>query len=170
MFKVGDAVVHPIRGAGIVVDIEELERREGPKPYYNIDLIAHPDTILMIPVSKAEDEGIRQVISKSNLEEVWHILDADPEELPSNYRTRHKAMKEKLQTGDIRKIAEAIRDMAWYRRQRGELTTRGRRIYQRGMSLLAGEVAATREIGVNAAKAQIRKKLRKNLPRVTDEG
>jgi RNA polymerase-interacting CarD/CdnL/TRCF family regulator len=163
MFKVGDAVVHPTRGAGIVIDVEELRRRGDTEPYYNIDLLAPADTILMIPVNGAESQGVREAIQRSHLGKVWHVLQEDPEKLPSNYRTRHKLLNDKLYTGDILKVAEAVRDMAWRRRGEG-LTTRGRRIYKKGMRLLAGEIAAAQEIGLADAKAQVRKELRRSLP------
>jgi RNA polymerase-interacting CarD/CdnL/TRCF family regulator len=55
--------------------------------------------------------------------------------------------------------------MAWRRKQDDKgLTHRGKRLYEQGMKLLAGEVAAVEEIDLSDARTQIWKQLRENLP------
>jgi RNA polymerase-interacting CarD/CdnL/TRCF family regulator len=61
------------------------------------------------------------------------------------------------------KVAEAVRDMAWRQKQEGSLTTRGKRMYEEGMMLLAGELAASQDIDLMDAEAQIRAKLGESL-------
>jgi RNA polymerase-interacting CarD/CdnL/TRCF family regulator len=57
--------------------------------------------------------------------------------------------------------------MAWRRKQQGNLTTRGKRMYEEGMMLLAGEIAATQDIALIDAEAQVRAKLDESLSPVT---
>jgi len=164
MFEVGDAVVHPIRGAGFVTDIEELQRREGNREYYKIELLSQVPTNLMIPVESADSIGLRYAIRQSRLNRVWRVLCASPESLPSNYRARYKVVESKLETGDIFQIAEVVRDMAWRQKQEGSLNTRGKRMYEEGIRLLAGEIAAAQGIDLMDGEAQVRDRVWENLP------
>ena len=67
MFEVGDAVVHPVRGAGVVTDIEELQRDGGNKAYYKIKLLSQVRTSLMVPVKDAATRGLRHAVERSKL-------------------------------------------------------------------------------------------------------
>lgn len=162
MFKAGDPVVHPVRGAGVVVCVEERQWRGTNDKYYRIKLLGQPASSLMVPISVAKTIGLRRAIPQSELDRVWQVLCADPEALPADHRERYELLESKLYAGDVLQIAEAVRDMAWRQRREGSLTTRGKRIYKEGMMLLAGEVAATQGMALHDAEAQIRAKLKDN--------
>jgi CarD family transcriptional regulator len=159
MFKEGDAVVHPIRGAGVVKRVEEREWRGADALYYRIGLLSQPGSSLMIPVGAAEDLGLRRAASQSRLSKVWKVLGTDPEKLPKEHKERYQLLEDKLHAGDVLQVAEAVRDMAWRRHREGRLTTRGKRMYEEGMTLLAGEIAAAKGIGIADAEIQVRDKL-----------
>ncbi len=159
MFKVGDAIVHPAFGAGVVTGLKELRYSGNPSQYYQIKLLKRTDTRLMVPVQEVEDRGIRRAISGKLLDRVWLILGQAPQALPDNYKSRHKLLEDKFSAGDIILIAEAVRDAAGRRRKRS-LTDRGKRIYRRGLTLLISELAAAQDIGLAEAEAQVRDKLR----------
>lgn len=156
MFKPGDAVVHPTRGAGIVTGFKKFGKLEEAEKYYQIQLFGGTQTSLMIPVSTAEEHGLRPATPVSKLEQVWKKLQEDPEKLAKNHRTRYRALEDKLQTGDVFQIAEAVRDISWRRRVEEGLTVKGRRLYKRAMQLLAGEIAASEGIDLQEAQDKIR--------------
>jgi len=155
MFKVGDVVVHPARGAGVIAGIEEFERNGNPRRYYRIELVAKPGISLMVPIKEAETIGLRHAVSQSKLSKVWHVLRACPRALPDDHKKRYGLLEERLRSGDILQVAEAVRDLIWRQREIG-LTGKGRRFLQRALTVLAGEIAAVQGIGVEEAEAQIR--------------
>ena len=159
MFEVGDAVVHPIRGAGVVTDIEELRRDGHNKAYYRIRLLSQVRTNLMIPVKDAAARGLRRAIRRSKLNRVWHVLRASPDKLPADYEKRHELLERRLCSGDLFQIAEAVRDLAWRQHKENGLTVTGRRLYRRGIKLLAGEVAAAQGTDLTDGEAQVRNQL-----------
>jgi CarD family transcriptional regulator len=163
-FKTGDAIVHPVRGAGIVMRIEERRWRGSNNLYYRIKLLGQPASSLMIPISNAATIGLRRAISLSSLNQVWQVLCATPGILPTDHKERYQVLEGKLHAGDVLQVAEAVRDMTWRRQQEGNLTTRGKQMYEEGMMLLAGELAATQDIDMTDAEAQIRDKLSESLP------
>jgi len=165
MFREGDAVVHPARGAGIVTHIVRRQAQEGNKLYYKIALQDGMGTYVMIPTKAVKRLGLRRAIGQSKLYQVWRVLTAKARELPSDHKERYKILEDKLHAGDIFQTAEVVRDLAGRQQRAGSLTTVGKRIYDRGMMLLAGEIAVTQSIELADAEAQIREKLRDSLSR-----
>jgi CarD family transcriptional regulator len=163
MFKKGDAVVHPIRGAGVIKRVEERQWRGADALYYKIGLLSQPGSSLMIPVGVAKELGLRRAVSRSRLSQVWQVLSTDPEKLPKEHKERYQLLEDKLHAGDVLQVAEAVRDMTWRRHREGRLTTRGKRMYEEGMTLLAGEIAASEGIDIADAETQVRDKLQESL-------
>lgn len=163
MFEAGEAIVHPVRGAGVVESIEERQWHGSRKPHYRIKLLGQPTSSLIIPVTVAETIGMRRAIPPSKLNQVWRVLRADPQTLPTERNERYQLLKDKLHAGDVLKVAEVVKDMAWRQQHRPGLTARGKQIYQEGIMLLAGEIAATRGTALADAEAEIKAKLRERL-------
>jgi CarD family transcriptional regulator len=163
MFKAGDAIVHPIRGAGVVERVEERHWRGSDDLYYRINLLNQPGTKLMVPTGAAEALGLRRAIPLSELNKVWHVLLAIPNELPTKHKIRYQLLDDKLHTGDVFQVAEVVRDMAWRRQRKGHLTITGKRKYEEAISILAGEIAAVQDSDMDDAEAQIQAKLVESL-------
>jgi CarD family transcriptional regulator len=154
-FEIGERVVHPIHGAGIVESVEKKEYRGIEDIYYRIRLLGPVSTSVMLPESVADEVGVRRAVSGDELKAVWQRLSSQPEELPGNHKKRYAVLEDKLETADPCQIAEVIRDMAWRQKEEGKLNTVGRRHYQNGLRFLAGEVAAIEDIEVEHAEAKI---------------
>ena len=158
-FKVGDTVVHCVRGAGVVVGVEERQWRESSEMYYRIQLLNTPKSRLLIPASAAEEIGLRHPIAQSKLGQVWRVLLADPRTLPTDHKERYALLAAKLNAGDVLQVAEVVRDMTWRQRHKGRLTMRGKQMYEDGMMRLAGEIAVVQNIELTDAETEIRTKL-----------
>jgi CarD family transcriptional regulator len=120
-------------------------------------------TSIKIPVQVAKEKGLRYAIQQSGLGQVWRVLCAVPKKLPANYKERYQLIESILRTGKILRIAEAVRDMAWRRKREGKLNTRGKRMYEKGVKLLAGEIAVAQDTDLAEAEAQVRNRLRERL-------
>ena len=154
MFETGDAVAHPIRGAGTVAGVEEREWHESPVSYYKIELIDPPGTDLWVPASMVEDVGLRRAITPSELDQVWSVLRDAPNTLPENPKERQALLEETVGSGDILQIGGAVRDISW-RGQHGKLRAASEQLLDRGMKLLTGEVALAQSISLSEARSQI---------------
>ena len=165
-FTTGDAVVHPIRGAGIVERIVERTWHGNSESYYRIRLLGQSGTMLMIPTSVAEKLGLRCAISRSDMRQLWGVLLATPMNLPDKHKDLTQFLQGKLGTGDIFQVAEVVRDMAW-RQWKTHLSATAKRLYEEGIRLLVGEIAAARGIEFVDAETQVRARLREHLSSAT---
>jgi CarD family transcriptional regulator len=161
-FTTGDAIVHPIRGAGVVERIVERKWQGNTELYYRIRLLGQSGTMLMIPTSVAEKLGMRCAISRSDIRRLWCILLATPGNLPDDHKELQQFLEGKLGTGDIFQVAEVVRDMAW-RQWKNHLSATVKQLYEEGIRLLVGEIAATQDIEFLDADIQFRARLREHL-------
>ena len=83
----------------------------------------------------------------------------EPEVLPDEHKERYAVIEGKLEEGDIFQITEAVRDLAWRREEKRNLTTVGGRLYETGLGFLASELAGVQGSDVDTAKAQIAERL-----------
>ena len=155
-FKVGDKIVHPSHGAGVITEIKALKffGADG-KQYYSIELVSEPGTVVMVPIHDSDKVGLRHPVSASRLSRVWRQLCAPPQTLPSDHNERYRIVREKLDDGDVLQIAEILRDLWWKDHTVRKLTSEGKRLFDRGLRLLASEVAVAQDRDLNDAEAQI---------------
>ena len=147
MFDIGDKVVHPTHGAGQVTDIKKQDLLEQYQRYYVIDL-AVDDRTLMIPVSKAEEIGLRCISQETALSKVWRTLGATAETLPDDHKRRQEYIQEKLKTGDAIQVAEVVRDLSALKRE-DHLTSFDTKLLERAQQFLSSEVALVEGVQVS---------------------
>lgn len=110
MPKVGDIIVYPMHGAGVIENIEECEIMGEQKSYYVLKL-PMGSLKVMIPVDNAENIGLREVIGKAELEEVVKILKAKPEKAVGSWNKRFQMNLDKMKTGDLKEVARVARNL-----------------------------------------------------------
>ena len=158
-FEIGETVVHPHYGAGVITEIQERHSLGPRRRYYSIELLGDPQTTVMVPLGQEESVGLREPISEARLSCLWRILRGKPEVLPDEHKKRYALIEGKLEEGDALQIAEAVRDLAWRREEKRALTKVGERLYETGLGFLASELAGVQGSDVDAAEAQIAERL-----------
>jgi CarD family transcriptional regulator len=152
-FEVGDKIVHPAHGAGVIAAIEQSEVLDEFSRYYVIDLAAQ-DMRLMVPVRTAKEIGLRSVAGARKSKTVLKILEEDPEELPDDFKKRQALLTDRLRTGEAEELAAVVRDMA-HRSQKKTYSPTEARLYEQARGMLAGEMALAQGKSVNDALEQI---------------
>ncbi len=153
MFQVGDKVVHPTHGAGIVSGIEERQLVDEFSRYYVISLAA-TDMTLMIPVRTAEKIGLRPVARPAQVAAIYETLGSRPSELINDFKQRQAILAERLKSGDILDVAQVVRDLHWRDVQSPLSPTESRQL-ESAKQQLASELSLAEDIGVEQAMARI---------------
>ncbi len=110
MFSVGDRIVHPMHGAGVIQKIEEKKILGEVRAYYVLKLPCN-DMDVMLPVDSEESVGIRSIVDKSVIDKVLETLKAPSSVMDSNWNRRCRSNMELLRTGDILRVAEVVRNL-----------------------------------------------------------
>ena len=110
MFSVGDKIVHPMHGAGVIQKIEEKKILGEVRAYYVLKLPCN-DMDVMLPVDSEESVGIRSIVDKSVIDKVLETLKSPSSAMDSNWNRRCRSNMELLRTGDILRVAEVVRNL-----------------------------------------------------------
>jgi len=79
---------------------------------------------VMIPIDSILRVGLREVIDKGMIEEVFEVLRNPNGEMSSNWNRRYRDHLEKIKSGDILEVAEVVRNLTRRDREKG-LSTGG---------------------------------------------
>ena len=69
MFNIGDKIVYPMHGAGVIDSIEEKDILGEKQAYYILKLPG--EVKAMVPVDKAEQVGVRSIIDKTSADKAF---------------------------------------------------------------------------------------------------
>src|SRR3982074_442227 len=110
-FKIGDKAVYPGQGVGEVLGIEHKEIAGQRQSFYVLKILEHGMKI-MIPINKVGSVGLRDIISGEEVAEVYSILKTKAVAVDSTtWNRRYREYMEKIKTGSVFEIAEALRDL-----------------------------------------------------------
>ncbi|MEK3797227.1 CarD family transcriptional regulator [Peribacillus sp. FSL H8-0477] len=109
LFQIGDQIVYPMHGAGIIESIEDKEIQGEVHQYYVLQM---PNKIqVMLPVGKIKNFSIRKVVDTLTLENVLRLFHNGETDRTLNFKERYKSNMEKMKTGKIQEGAEVLRDL-----------------------------------------------------------
>lgn len=122
MFNVGDKIVYPMHGAGVIDSIEEKNILGEKQAYY---ILKMPGEVkVMVPTAKAEEIGVRGIINKKDAEKVFDVLEANETEMSMNWNKRYRDNMEKMKSGDIYEVADVVRNLSFKQKEKGLSTRR----------------------------------------------
>ena len=137
MYNVGDKVVYPMHGAGVIDAIEEKEILGEKQSYY---ILKMPGEVkVMVPISTAEQHGIRNVIDKAEAEKVINVLEQDETEMEKNWNKRYRDNMDKMKSGDIYEIADVVRNLSFKQKEKG-LSTGEKKMLHNAKQILVSEL------------------------------
>lgn len=149
MFKVGDKVVYPMHGAGIIEAIEEQEVL-GYRQRYYVMRLPITEMKVMVPCESTRNAGIRAVISDHMFQQVLEVLRARKTLMAKNWNHRYRANMEKIKSGNILELAEVVRNLSLRDREKG-LSTGERKMLDSARQILLSEIILARNLGADQA-------------------
>lgn len=141
-FRVGDKAVYPKHGVGVVSAIEEKEIYGQTQKFYVLRILEN-DMKVMVPESAAKNNGLRKIITTREVEEVFKVLKDHNNASTDHHQTwnrRYREYREKLNSGDVRRIAEVLRDLSILKFHK-DLSFSERKTLDNARSLLTKELA-----------------------------
>jgi len=149
----GDNVVYPHHGAGVVIKKESRELLGEKRDYLTIKIL-HNDMTVMVPCENAHLAGLRRVIDEEQVKRVIDVLTGEMSEMPKNWNRRFKHNREKIKTGDVYELAEVVRNLAIREWEKG-LSTGEKQMYTRAKKILASEFMYALEKDEDGAEAYL---------------
>ena len=137
MYNVGDKIVYPMHGAGVIDAIEEKDILGEKQAYY---ILKMPGEVkVMIPTAKADEVGVRNIIDKESADKVFGVLEKDETEMDKNWNKRYRDNMEKMKSGDIYEIADVVRNLSFKQKEKG-LSTGEKKMLNNAKQILVSEL------------------------------
>lgn len=153
MFRVGDVVVYPHHGAGIIEGISE-KSIEGETKKYFVLRMCQGNLKVMVPAESSHQVGIRNIIGKDEVKKVFRVLGEKQSPMPSNWNHRYKKNRDKLRSGDIFQVAEVVRNLTLRDIDKG-LSSGEKRMLNQAREILASELMYAVEVEAEEALRMI---------------
>jgi CarD family transcriptional regulator len=139
-FKVGDMAVYPAHGVGEVKSIESREILGSKQTFYVLQILDSGMKI-MVPTANVSTVGLREIISESEVDDVYTILkERDVKIDNQTWNRRYREYMDKIKTGSVYEIAEVVRDLYLLKFEK-ELSFGERKMLDTAKNLLVKELA-----------------------------
>lgn len=143
MYKVGEKIVYPMHGAGIITAFEEKEILGSMQKYYVLE-ISGVGTSHLVPVATADTIGVRPVINKSAVDKIYELISTHTEEDTSNWNKRYRENLKKMKTGALEEVAKVVSSLS-VRETEKPLSTSEKKMLTNATNILVSELALATE-------------------------
>ncbi|MEL7569302.1 MAG: CarD family transcriptional regulator [Eubacteriaceae bacterium] len=137
MYKVGEMVVHPLYGAGVInsITIDNM---------YELKLDSGR-MIMSVPIDSAEQVGLRKVHTSAEINVLLDKIQSDSREIDLNWSKRYKDNLEKIKSGKLLLVSQVVADLIKIDRSKG-LSTGEKKMLNNAKKILVSEVACVKDL------------------------
>jgi CarD family transcriptional regulator len=138
-FQVGDKVIYPNHGLGIVERIEDKTILGTTCGFFHLRIVAN-DTTVLVPVSNVDGVGLRRAISDEEVERLFGLLGDGKIDNHQNWKGRFKDNSDKMRSGSIYEVADVLKSLTFLAKSKS-LSFREKRMLDRAKFLIISEVS-----------------------------
>ena len=158
MFRIGDKIVHPMHGAGVVDGIVQRKVNGVVRDYYTLKLPIG-GMLVMIPTDHCEQIGVRAILSGDEAEQVLDQPSDVQVEMQSNWNHRYRANMERLKSGNLLEVAKVVKGLAQREKRRG-LSNGERKMLHSARQILVSEIGLAQSITYQEAEDRLEEALK----------
>ena len=151
-FEVGDLAVYPAHGVGRIESIESRVINGDTHDFYIMKIIDN-GMVIMIPTSNVDSVGLRTVVDKTQIPDIYAVLTEKKDDLQDNqtWNRRYKEYMDKLKTGSPFDVAAVFRDLYMLKLSK-DLSFGERKLLDTARTLLMREICTAK----NQEESQVR--------------
>ena len=153
MYRIGDKIVHPMHGAGIVDEIVTRKVNNVQREYYSLRL-PMGGMLVLIPTDHCAEIGVRPVLDPQEADAILAGLSDLQVKLESNWNHRYQENMQRLKSGDLLEVAKVVKSLLLRDTRRG-LSTGERKMLHSAKQILVSEVSLAHDIPFEEAEARI---------------
>lgn len=150
MYGIGQRVVHPMHGAGVIESVTE-ELLHGAARTYYVFRQAVSGLVLKLPTDSCEAIGVRLLYDRERMDAVLSAIPSLTVEEERNWNRRYRENMARLKSGDLTEVARVVKSLMRREAARG-LSTGERKMLHSAKEILLSELAMVREIGYQEAE------------------
>jgi len=163
-FQIGDKVVYPNQGVGIIEQVSTRNVTGQPEMFYLLRLNSSSLRV-MVPMSNVASVGLRRVAKSREIGAILDYLQKGQCKAPQDWKGRFKINSEKMRSGTLQQVAEVLKGLLMLN-QAKPLSFREKRMLDRAWQLLVDEIAIARGLSKEVVESQLVKALTKSNVKV----
>lgn len=161
VFQVGEKVIYPNHGIGVVESIQTRPTPAGKVSLYQLRILAN-DSRVWVPQQNAEGVGLRPLVTTTDARKIMGLLSDGNIDTHSNWKGRFKENSDKMRTGCLYEVAVVLKGLTFISRKKA-LSFREKRMLDRARFLLVSELAEAEGRPFAAMEERVDRALAKTL-------
>ncbi|MEG0321354.1 MAG: CarD family transcriptional regulator [Oscillospiraceae bacterium] len=153
MFQIGDKIVHPMHGAGIIDAIIQKKVNGITRDYYILKLPVG-GMLVMIPTDNTDEIGMRHIVDKERADEVIAAIPNIEVDMTPNWNRRYRENMLRLKSGDLIEVARVVKGLVLRDTDRG-LSTGERKMLHSAKQILISELVLSQNSTYEEVDARI---------------
>lgn len=153
MFQIGDKVVHPMHGAGVIADVVR-EKISGKMTEFYVFKMPISGLTLKIPTENAAMIGLRAIKSREEIESVLAVIPSLGVDMTANWNHRYRENMDRLKSGDLTEVSGVVKALMHRDSERG-LSNGERKMLHIAKQILVSEIVLAEEVEYSAAESRV---------------
>jgi CarD family transcriptional regulator len=141
-FHIGDKVVYPNHGVGIIEQISSRSIGTTIEKFYLLHIKASSLKV-MVPCQNASSVGLRRVVRNGEIQKVLDCLSVSENGSNGDWKDRFKENSDRMRTGSLLEVASVLKSLITLH-QAKPLSFREKKMLERARYLLVSELAMAR--------------------------
>ncbi len=153
LFKIGDTIVYPNQGLGIVEDIQKEKYYGEEFVIYHVRILTN-ETLVLVPLSNAEEIGIRNLVPQKSIESIYRFLGNGEVDVTMNWKGRYKEHVNLMRSGAILDIALVLKSL-FYLNLIKPLSFREKKMMEKAKELMVTEISKVNDCSGEAVEKKL---------------
>jgi len=160
-FQIGDKVIYPNHGLGVVEKVEEKTILGTTTGFFHLRIISNETTVL-VPVSNVDNVGLRRAITDEEVERLFGLLSDGRIDNHQNWKGRFKDNSDKMRTGSIYDMADVLKSLTFLAKSKS-LSFREKRMLDRAKSLIVSEISEVMRLTPESVEERVSEAIEKGF-------
>jgi CarD family transcriptional regulator len=143
-FHIGDKVVYPNHGVGVIEQISSRSIGATVEKFYLLNIKASSLKV-MVPCHNVGSVGLRRVVRNGEIQKVLDFLTVDDNSSNGDWKDRFKENSERMRTGSLLEVAGVLKSLIALHAAK-PLSFREKKMLERARYLLVSELAMARNV------------------------
>jgi CarD family transcriptional regulator len=169
VFHIGDRVVYPNHGVGIVEQIGSRTLGNQSEKYYLLN-IKSSNLKVTVPFHSVEAVGLRRVVRNGEIKKILDFLADGASDNAADWKDRFKENSDRMRTGSLLEVAAGLKNLLVLKESKN-LSFREKKMLERARYLLVSELALARnceEAHIETLLAETLSKTNLKFPEATE--
>ena len=153
MYGIGQRVVHPMHGAGVIESVTE-ELLYGAARTYYVFRQAVSGLVLKLPTDNCEAIGVRLLYDRERMDAVLSAIPSLTVEEERNWNRRYRENMARLKSGDLLEVARVVKGLT-LRDAKRSLSTGERKMLHSARQILISELVLSKSLSYETVEAQL---------------